>query len=151
MSETVEKAWFFTAAELYVLLYSRKIEKLPLFEGIAVFVPDERQIVQAAVSLAANGVLSPTDHALVLEKEIRDSLDVLENYDFTVIERTRGGVRAPRCIYVKEQRTVLLSPDTASDVRYRLEYVSLDSLLLHAEEFGLTSSEKGLISDIGNN
>lgn len=122
MQAQVEKTWSVSLAELYLLLYGKTPESMPLFEQISDYVPDESEIAQAMFSLVKNKIATQGEEgAFILSDGMKCFLEQVTSFRVCIAEYTKEPYVNKRCIYrADDSGFAEITPDHVLEGRYLL-------------------------------
>lgn len=116
------KALYFTVPEIFFLIMQRELQGLILFNEIASYVPNDRDMAYAVVSLIGKGILKPAgSHGYQLSNEVLFVLKILENTNGVFIEQGYLLNSPMQCFYFYEGFALTVQMDALRNGYVRTE------------------------------
>lgn len=118
----VNKAVYLTICEFYFLLIQQNIQGLILFEEIAKYVPEQRELAEGALSLMRKGVLIPCgDSCYHLSDEMKTVMNILNDARSTYVVNGQLLSCPMQCFYFMKDLCLILQMDDFREGMIRIE------------------------------
>ena len=130
----MNKAYYLTICECMCLLLQGKAEGLKIFDEISAYLPSEKEMAEAVMSLNNGELIHAEDGHYKPNSQVREFLEILGNTDSTYVINGHLSACAMECIYLYNGRGVSLRMDEHRKNYVRIEIEDLEEIVENLSE-----------------